>query len=547
MRSRFRLTAARNTLLVSDPDRLISLGRLLTACFGILAFWSDPTQPGRFRTEAGCVLAFYLLFAIFLVVVRIKRPLDSPWHLCGHIADTIILGCLAFLTSELTSPFFSFLPFTVMAMTVRWGLGGAIAGALMVEVVLYTVGIPDILDGESELNLLIVRSAFFFLAAIMLGYFGAYRESSRERLTRLAHWPVGPALGSRSDWLAELCGHAGSVTGSERMIVIWHEHETADSFVAAWRGGRVEVRDVGASDVRDGLDPLTLDAFDRGEAWVLKSAEVQAARPLLERMELPGILPCRNAVAAGFVGLRLSGAVLIVDPDCRPEDAATLCGIIATRVGAELERLDLLGRYAEIVRTEERNRLAHDLHDSVLQDLTATSLKLHALAAAAPDAREKLREIDALVIEQQRRIRHFVEGHRECATECLVEVADELGRHAEMLQRKWDVAVPFVWEGATALLPQRLVDGLTQLVSEATSNAVRHGAASSVGLNARLAGGTVELRVTDNGTGLDSGSAGSGSVSLRARLQQLGGAMSMTSGRPGLAVRLVIPVEEFAA
>ncbi|WP_132384975.1 histidine kinase [Novosphingobium sp. PhB165] len=545
------MAAARNTLLITDPNRLIALGRLVTACFAILAIYLDPTRPGRFLPEARHVLAFYLAYALVLVVAPVRRPVDSPVHFLFHVADTAILGWLAFLTDELTSPFFSFLPFTLMAMTVRWGFIGAIMGAFLLEIALFAIGIPDTLDGESELNVLIARSVYFLLSALMLGYFGAYRESSRERLARLAKWPMERALGSRRAWLGELCSHAGDVTGSRHMMVVWREHDRPDGVVAVWNGDGVELADLENSVLWDRVEVDRAGIFDRGEGRVLTRGEADAFAILLDHLRLP-LVPVRDfAVMAGFSGLRFRGSILIADPDCRPEDAALLCDIIATRAGSELERIDLVARHSDNVRAEERNRLAQDLHDSVLQDLTATSLKLRALAARAgsltpEEAGGQTREIEDLVTEQQRRIRRFVEDHREARAERAVDVADELRRQAELLQRKWGVAMPFDWEGAPIHLRRRTVEDIVQLVSEATSNAVRHGSASSVRLRAGHTGGAMHLTLVDNGTGLCA-SGGQGSISLRARVLQLGGSMFLAGGTPGLEVTMVIPVGELAA
>src|SRR3546814_17886035 len=83
----------------------------------------------------------------------------------------------------------------------RLGLGGAILGAVVLETVLFAVGLPDLQDGESELNIIVTRSAYFAVAATMLGYFGAYRERSRQRLVKLADWPVAAIAGKRTNWL----------------------------------------------------------------------------------------------------------------------------------------------------------------------------------------------------------------------------------------------------------------------------------------------------------------------------------------------------------
>ena len=122
--------SARKLLLASDPEALINIGRLVTALFAVLAIYLDPTDPASFLVQSQVVLGLYMVLSLLLVVFPLRKPLDSPVHFLVHIIDAIILGCLAFLTDELTSPFFSFLPFILLAMTLRWGLRGAVMGAV---------------------------------------------------------------------------------------------------------------------------------------------------------------------------------------------------------------------------------------------------------------------------------------------------------------------------------------------------------------------------------------------------------------------------------
>src|SRR3546814_9111394 len=87
--------------------------------------------------------------------------------------------------------------------------------------------------------------------------------------------------------------------------------------------------------------------------------------------------------------------------------------LIAARLGSELERLALMQQAAETARSQERVRLARDLHDSILQDLTAANLKLKMIANTAPDdVKLQLGSVNMLVFDQQRRIRKFVEDRR---------------------------------------------------------------------------------------------------------------------------------------
>ncbi len=540
------LSRARNALLITDPNRLISYGRLITAVFAVIAIYLDPTQPIRYRTEAQDVLAVYLALAILLVALPIRRPVDSPVHFAVHVLDTVILGWLAFLTNELTSPFFSFLPFTLLAMTVRWGFMGAMIGAVMLEGVLFAIGIPDILDGESELNFLIIRTVYFLVCAVMLGYFGAYRESSRERLARLASWPMDAGVGDRRGWLTELCGHSGAVTGCESLILIWREQDEPTGFIAHWRKEGLRLLPLDPVTFRSIFAEARLDFMDRTRASLLQPDEMAGLTQVLDALDLPRPLPHDYAVRSGFSGLRFRGALIVVDPAGRPEDALALTEIIAARTGSELEHVELVARRADSARAEERSRLGQDLHDSVLQDLTATSLKLRSLAARQPEVAQDLKVIEDLVIDQQRRIRRFVEKQRDFDAEQPIDMAADLRRQADLLEKKWGVTVAFDWHGRSTHLPRNIVEEVIALFSEATANAVRHGAATRVALEARRVGSALELGVSDNGHGLGRTASGVGPVSLRSRAIQLGGSIALDDRPDGLRVTMVIPLEEAA-
>ena len=227
-----------------DPEWLICIGRLVTSVFAWIAIYLDPTQPAHYFRESEFVLGGYILFAMVLVLLPKRPPPDAPIHLLSHAIDVIVLGGLSFLTDELTSPFFAFLPFILLATTMRWGMAGAIGGALALETVLIVVGWPDVEDGDSELNILIMRSAYFLVAAFMLGYFGASRDRSRRRLARLADWPFDAITKDRGPWLQSLLQHPAAVLGEPRLLAIWQDQEEPEGSVAYWDQGKLKLVDI---------------------------------------------------------------------------------------------------------------------------------------------------------------------------------------------------------------------------------------------------------------------------------------------------------------
>ncbi len=538
------LERLRGRLLTADPQRLINYGRIITAAFAIIAIYLDPTQPAQYRDQAQYVLMLYAVLALIIPILPLRLSFDSPVHFVFHLMDTLVLAWLAFLTNELTSPFFSFVPFTLLAMTMRWGFRGTILGALMVETMLLAIGVPDILDGVSELNFLIIRATYFLLSATMLGYFGAYRESSRARLTRLANWSIDPIAGDRKAWLANLCNHAADVMGCRELLVIWRDQDRPVGGFVDWRDGDLRVVECDDAGLLQKLDDRWLADMAGGRAREFRVADAEVLTGAMASLSLPQPQPENFAVCAGYSGIRFFGSICVIDPDCRPEDALGLTEIIAKRIGAELERLDFIVRSVDVARVEERGRLARDLHDSVLQDLTAASLKLRTLSSSVDGAAPQLRDLETIVVEQQRRIRRFVEEQRDETADAQIDVCSQIRRQTELLEQKWGVSLSFGWQGPYVQLASGLVDEIMQLISEATSNAVRHGRATAIGVQVKMLFGRLEMDVIDNGRGLDWNVPQPGSASLRARVTKLGGAMSVEPHAPGLKVKMIIPVEE---
>ena len=530
-----------NLLLSIDPQTLIGLTRLITSLFALIAIYLDPTKPAYLAAETRVALGLYLLFSFWLAVRPLQRRIDDPIHLLTHGIDLLVIGGLALLSDELSSPFCTFLPFILLVATVRWGLWGAVAAAVAVELVLIIVGWPDLSDGDSELNTLIMRSTYYLVAAVMLGYFGASRDLSRDRLERLAAWPTGLLSADSALWLGSLLHHAADVLGDPQLMIFWQDHEKPAGMVAVWRGGELQISQVAdpglwASIDAELLHPAGATATTRRISDLLY--HVQQAAP---HLSLTGRL--RRAYSAPFTGIRFRGELFVINPTCYHEEGASLTAIIAARVATELERLALMGDVAQSARAEERSRLARDLHDSILQDLTAVSLRLKATMAHVPDqAKEGLALVNSVILDQQRRIRHYVENVQLAQEDDSLETT--LRNCALSLRQQWNCDIRLEVEPQQLVLPGPMVLEITKLLAEATANAVKHGGATQLKLAAALRDQELHLRIADNGSGIADTSPGicSPPGSLAARVADLRGKLTITHTAPGLAMLIHLPV-----
>ncbi|PLT94963.1 sensor histidine kinase [Sinorhizobium medicae] len=534
-------------LLGVNPERLIGIGRLVTASFAILAIYLDPSHPVAPLYESRLILSLYIFLSILLVAYPLGKSLDSPVHLIVHIIDAIILGWLTFLTNELTSPFFAVLPFVLLAMTMRWGLKGAAFGAFILLLVHLIVGLPDLLDGEAELDVFIMRSTYFVLAAVILGYFGAYRERSRRRLARLAEWPFDATAGDRVSWLGLLCEHASQVLGGSRLLVVWREQEEAAGCVAYYADGRLKLVDIQRADFwrRHHLQSPSGQQH-KGSSPTKEEEEEELAVLIAELPELAEAADrrIRHVSCAPFSSVRYRGRVFVINPNSvrRPDEGGALTKIIASRFGAELERLALIRQTTEAARSEERMRLACDLHDSVLQNLTAARLKLKLVAeAAGSDTKIQLGEVGALIFEQQQRVRQFVEENRTADEPASVGLEQTLSSFLGLLREQWNCRMEISINPAELAVPKWMAHELKQLISEATANAVRHGQATQIRMSIGEINNGLQLEVTDNGSGMPSDTKFQKPSSLSARVAKLGGDLVVYRTAPGFGIKVALP------
>jgi signal transduction histidine kinase len=207
------------------------------------------------------------------------------------------------------------------------------------------------------------------------------------------------------------------------------------------------------------------------------------------------------------------------------------------------------------IQEDERTRLSRELHDEIGQTLTALRIEIsQAIAAlrAHPDAAEQSLEEARLLAEAT------VATVRNISLLLRPSLLDDLGLEpalqslVEDFGRRSGIRSEFSSQDIPEDLPETHRTCIYRVVQEALTNCARHSAASRVDIRLLLAGGELELGVSDNGKGFSTdvhgapyGRTGLGILGMRERVAALGGVLSLdTAPGEGTRVTVRLPVRE---
>jgi len=223
---------------------------------------------------------------------------------------------------------------------------------------------------------------------------------------------------------------------------------------------------------------------------------------------------------------------------------------------ADVNRYFSRQRLEKAATQDERERLARELHDGVLQSLTGATLQLDAIGRlivtnpAAAHAR--LAAVADSLAEQQRELRQWIARLRVAEQPGRIPAAELTASLQKLRDRAaWQhgIEIDLCVTGET--VPRALGDHIYRLVQEGFTNIGRHARARMAGVHAHLAFDRVTLVICDDGIGFpyrgrfmlhDLVKRGIGPVSMRERIASLGGELMLTTTASGTRVDIALPI-----
>ncbi len=212
------------------------------------------------------------------------------------------------------------------------------------------------------------------------------------------------------------------------------------------------------------------------------------------------------------------------------QDDVALVEALALAAGVAIENARLHQQVRVAAVYDDRDRLARDLHDHVIQRLFGVGLNLQGLATRASTEisdglQKQVNEVDEIIGEIRSTIYSLGMGGstRGVRDEVIVLVQELRGMVGFELHVSFDGAVD------TAVSAQ-VAEHLMAEIREAVTNIERHANATEATIVLSVNDGYCQLQVTDDGRGIESkGKGGLGLTNLRRRAEKLNGNFEMSS------------------
>jgi len=303
------------------------------------------------------------------------------------------------------------------------------------------------------------------------------------------------------------------------VMVLLHDEAagalTVDSIDAAapiegLAGQRFEVAGTAFEPVLAAHEPMSLEHVGKAAPW-------------------PVALPAMRAVVAPFAAAQ-GLLVVAYKGQARGEDELLLLNAFAAQAGLAIERARSQEDREQLLVLSDRERIARDLHDVVIQRLFATGLQLQTVAGMAQKP-EAAARINASVDELDTTIRDIRGAIFQLRATGEKSLRGELRQLADTAAESLGFKPVLVLDGPVdSAVPNEIRSDLLAVVREALSNVVRHAAASRVEVRVHAQPDRVTVTVTDDGCG---GAAERGGLrNLRERAEKLDGRFSVAAVAP---------------
>jgi signal transduction histidine kinase len=286
------------------------------------------------------------------------------------------------------------------------------------------------------------------------------------------------------------------------------------------------------------------DVLQSGETAVFTdlSRDARRAQPQVRRGRIGPAIFVALTVSGRPLGSLFVGRAQGAHPFAQAD--VDLVGSFAAQAGVVIDTATQRQQLGRLSVLEEQERIARDLHDTVIQQVFAVGLSLNSAAKLAgdhpvhPRIDAAIDDLDAVIRQLRTVIFDVGSGVMRPSADLRTDLLEQIREVSRVLG--FDPKTNF--EGLVDLvLRPEMAKIVSATLREALSNVARHAHASRVDISVTAGADRLSIRIVDDGVGVPaaaSHSGGRGLSNMRARAEQKGGRFTLKSGPDGTGTAL---------
>jgi signal transduction histidine kinase len=552
-------------LFASVDDRLICSMRLLLACSALAIIFIDPSEPDRLVFVTYSALFFYVAYSgLMYLLSRRASPLVGARAV--HWVDVGWYLLLISLSSGTSSVFFFFFFYAILVASFRWGFREGMMVTVAAAILFTVIGYVSAPAGHNfEVNRFLLRPTYLLALGYLMAYWGGAEIDLKRRLALLREVNTlsNPRFGV-AHTVVSIMKRVRAFYDAGTALLILSTTADADSFQlirvdANGEGEEVEREYVPAELARQFLIlPETLAAhYNAGRRFPSLREETYLASEVTtgqrsteakrECARLAALLDADSFITLPVIYRGQHRGRLFLTRDYRGFEEADMEFLqqIVAHVMPVLSNVRLLDQLASKAAEHERQKIARDLHDSVIQPYMGLQYKLAAirnkLSAGAPDVADDLNQLFETTVREITGLRHYVRELKDTAS-ARDHLVAALRRYTEQFQENYGINVEVVCQ-SDLLITDRLAAELIQMAHEGLMNAWKHTEATHCVVRLDSINSNLVLCIENNNAPPDAEREHFKPRSLTERAASLGGRASIEHAGTGQTViRVQIPL-----
>ena len=493
--------------------RMISTMRLVLAASALFINMLHPAEASAFF-GANIALGFYTVYSLVVYVLSLRRSTLLPQRIL-HWLDLLWYIPLIAFSGGTNSVFFFFLFFSILVACFGWGFTEGIRMTLVAASLFTIVGVVSRTDDTFEVDRFLLRPTSLLILGYMIAYWGGYEVKLKRR------------LGLLKDISAFSDPRFGLDHTVSRMMDRLRRFYLADSclLVVQVPGGSFQLRKVSAATAGECIVKTVPDEM----AAILLSPSPPAALIFHKRKSKRLLYDIRTGLsshdvsatfatiantleAKEFMSLPLYyqgrpvGRFYIID-SLQPLDDSDIAFVLQLieHVIPALDNIRLVDRLASEAAEYERQRIARDIHDGVIQPYIGLQLGLAAIRQKMErgdtDVARDVKELTAMTMTEIEELRHYIRGLKASERHDTM-LLPAIRRFASKFSAATGITVDVKATNHIGI-KDRLAAEIFQMVTEGFSNIRRHTHSPRAEAELDYSKGVLVLNIknsNDNGT-----------------------------------------------